>query len=211
MKIKTALLCVGLFVCVLWVSSCNKPVTDDEVAVLETTATFEPSPFTDMFFDDVKTLYDLDAPETARVSVEQIYSDYRKGDKAHLDSLSYLVLDDLKVIDLDTANALTVAKDGTAKLEVPITDDKQSAHLKITGKLKDAGYKVAKDELVFERTMKGMRNTVLLPAGWEVSGVSQSGTIGQRDGRAFVALINLNAENMYKVTIRARRGAARKS
>ena len=180
----------------------SNPVT---IHARKTTATFEPSPFTDMFFDDVKTLYDLDAPETARVSVEQIYSDYRKGDKAHLDSLSYLVLDDLKVIDLDTANALTVAKDGTAKLEVPITDDKQSAHLKITGKLKDAGYKVAKDELVFERTMKGMRNTVLLPAGWEVSWVSQSGTIGQREGRAFVALINLNAENMYKVTIRARR------
>jgi hypothetical protein len=39
-----------------------------------------------------------------------------------------------------------------------------------------------------------------------VSGVSQSGTIGRtRDGRAFVALINLNAENNYNVTVRARR------
>ena len=37
MKIKTALLCAALFVCVLGASSCNKPAADDEVAVLETT------------------------------------------------------------------------------------------------------------------------------------------------------------------------------
>jgi hypothetical protein len=60
-------------------------------------------------------------------------------------------------------------------------------------------------DLVFERMLHGLRNTVLLPAGWDVSAVSQSGTIGTYDGRSFVALINLNAENSYKVAIRARR------
>ena len=65
-----------------------------------------------MFFDDVKTLYDLDAPEIGRITVEQTYSDYRKGDKARLDSLAYLALQDLKVVDLDTAKTLTPAKDG---------------------------------------------------------------------------------------------------
>jgi hypothetical protein len=60
-------------------------------------------------------------------------------------------------------------------------------------------------ELIFERTLHGLRNTILLPAGWEVSGVSQSGTVGIARGRAFVALINLNAENNYKVTIHARK------
>jgi hypothetical protein len=46
----------------------------------------------------------------------------------------------------------------------------------------------------------------LLPAGWEVAAVSQSGTIGRTaQGRAFVALINLNSENSYAVTIRARK------
>jgi hypothetical protein len=47
-----------------------------------------------MFFDDIKTLYDLDAPETGRIAVEQTYSDYRKGDRARLDSLGYLALQD---------------------------------------------------------------------------------------------------------------------
>jgi hypothetical protein len=38
--------------------------------------------------------------------------------------------------------------------------------------------------------------------------VSQTATVGtDRNGRAFVSLINLNAENSYSVTIRAARAA----
>jgi len=183
----------------------SNPVT---IHARKTTATFPPRTEPDMFFDDVKTLYDLGAPDTGSVAVEQIYSDYRKGEKATLDSLAYLPLQDLKVVDLDTAKPFAPVKAGaatTVKLDVPITDDKQSAHVKISGTLKDGSYRVANGELVFERTLHGLRNTVLLPAGWDVSAVSQSGTIGTYEGRAFVALINLNAENTYKVTIRARR------
>jgi hypothetical protein len=77
--------------------------------------------------------------------------------------------------------------------------------LRVTGALNDGSYKTANGELVFERTLHGLRNTILLPAGWDVAAVSQSGTIGTYQDRAFVALINLNAENNYKVTIRARR------
>jgi len=186
----------------------SNPVT---IHARRTTATFTPRNDVDMFLDDVKTLYDLDSPDTGRIKVEQIYSDYRKGDAARLDALAYLPLQDLQVIDLDTAQALTIAKAGTAasaKLHVPITNDKQSAHLKVTGTLKDPAYKIVSGDLVFERTLHGLRNTVLLPAGWEVSEVSQSGTIGTYQGRAFVALINLNAENTYKVVIRARRSGA---
>jgi hypothetical protein len=186
----------------------SNPVT---IHARPTAAAFTPSSFDDMFFDDVKTLYDLDAPETGRVTVEQIYSDYRKGARARLDSLAYLPLQDAKAIDLDTAKELPLVKDKGATfatLDVPIVDDRQSAHLKITGTLKAPGYTLVRDELVFQRTLKGLRNTVLLPKGWDVSAVSQSGTIGtDRNGRAFVALINLNAENTYKVTIRGKRGA----
>lgn len=185
----------------------SNPVT---IHARRTAATFPASPYTDMFFDDIKTLYDLDAPESGRIAVQQTYSDYRKGAKARLDSLGYFALQSLKVVDLDTARALTPVTDGAAtvvKLDVPIVDDRQSAHLRITGTLKDDSYRVVNDELLFERTLHGLRNTVLLPAGWEVSGVSQSGTIGTYQGRAFVALINLNAEANYRVTIRARRGA----
>ena len=183
----------------------SNPVT---IHARKTTATFPPRRDPDMFFDDVKTLYDLGAPETGTIKVEQTYSDYRKGDKAKLDSLAYLALQDLKVIDLDTAKAFAPVKAGAdtvVTLGVPIVDDKQSAHLQITGTLKDPSYKVMNGDLVFERTLHGLRNTVLLPAGWDVAAVSQSGTIGTYEGRAFVALINLNAENNYKVAIRARK------
>jgi hypothetical protein len=187
----------------------SNPVT---IHARKTTATFTPRNDIDMFFDDVKTLYDLNAPETGRITVEQIYSDYRKGGTATLDSLTYLPLQDLKVIDLDTAKPFATTKNGTAtvvKLGVPINDDNQSAHIKITGTLRDPSYKVVNGNLVFERTLHGLRNTVLLPAGWEVVGVSQSATIGAYQGRPFVALINLNAENSYKVAIRASRVTAR--
>ena len=185
----------------------SNPVT---IHARKTTAAFAALKYEDMFFDDIRTLYDLDAAGAGRMKVEQIYSDYRKGDKARLDSLGYLALQDLNVIDLDTAKPFVPAKEGSAtlvKLDVPIVDDKQSAHIKITGTLKDAGYRVDSGDLVFDRTVHGLRNTILLPAGWDVSGVSQSGTVGTYQGRAFVALINLNAENNYRVTIHARRRA----
>lgn len=183
----------------------SNPVT---IHARRTAATFAASKYDDMFFDDLKTLYDLGAPESGRVSVDQSYSDYRKGDKAWLDSLAYLPLQDLRVVDLDTARPLTPVKQGATSvtLEVPITDDRQSAHLRLTGVISDPNYKVdRRGDLVFERTVKGLRNTVLLPAGWDVSSVSQSATIGSSQGRAFVSLINLNAENQYSVQIRARK------
>jgi hypothetical protein len=183
----------------------SNPVT---IHARRTTAAPAPSDAADMFFDDVKTLYDLGAPESHTMTVDQSYSDYRRGATATLDALSYLALQELKVTDLDTARTLTPAKTGaktTVALDVPITSDKQSAHLRITGTLNDPSYTVEGGQLVFSRTMKGLRNTVLLPAGWEVSSVSQSATIGQHLGRAFVALINLNAENSYTVRIRAAR------
>ena len=179
----------------------SNPVT---IHARKTSATFAPTAADDMFFDDIKTLYDLDGPETGRIRVDEIYSDYRKGASARLDALSYLGLRDVQVVDLDTAKTLKVTG-ATAELAVPIVNDRQSAHLKLTGTLADGSYIVAQDELVLDRTLHGLRNTVLLPAGWDVAESSQSGTIGTYQGRSFVALINLNRENQYRVRIRARR------
>jgi len=182
----------------------SNPVT---IHARKTTATFQPTAYTDMFFDDVRTLYDLGQPETHAMKIDQTYSDYRKGAVARLDSLVYLALADLKVTDLDTAHELPVTKQGgpVAKLEVPIENDNQSAHLRITGTLNDARYNADGGVLFFDRALHGLRNTVLLPEGWDVEAVSQSGTIGMYQGRAFVALINLNGENNYRVTIRAKK------
>jgi hypothetical protein len=184
----------------------SNPVT---IHARKTTASFvSGGDAPDMFFDDMKTLYDLGAPETGSIRVEQTYTDYRKGDSAKLDSLAYLPLTDLSVVDLDTAKKLPLAGKNAAKLEVPVVNDTQSAHLRIGGTLADKAYRLDRKDagaLVFDRTLRGLRNTVLLPEGWDVSAVSQSATIGTYQGRAFVALINLNEENQYRVMIRARK------
>ena len=142
-------------------------------------------------------------------SVEQTYSDYRKGATARLDSLTYLPLQDLKVIDLDTAKPLTPAKDGGGDDRASSTCRSRTTSKARTSRsparLTDPDTRSTNGDLVFDRTLHGLRNTVLLPAGWDVSAVSQSGTIGTYQGRAFVALINLNAENSYHVVIHARK------
>lgn len=183
----------------------SNPVT---IHARRTSATFTPSSYRDMFFDDVKTIYDLDQPETHRIRVDESYSDNRIGGKPKLELASQLHLRELKVVDLDTAHDLPLTQEGPAtfvRLEVPIANDKQSAHLRITGVLEDPGYTLDRGDLVFDRSLRGLRNTVLLPAGWDVSSVSQSATLGMYEGRQFVALINLNAENKYAVQIRARK------
>lgn len=184
-------------------SGSSNPLT---IHARPTTAQPTPTRFTDMFFDDVKTLYDLGDPQTHTMNVEQTYSDYRKGAALPLDLLTYAPLKTVTVTDLDTAKPLTTSKRGNAtmvQLDVPIENEKQSAHLKVTGTLEDPGYTVANGVLTFDRTVKGLRNTILLPAGWEVTSVSQSGTVGVYQNRAFVAFVNLNAENSYRVVITA--------
>ena len=73
------------------------------------------------------------------------------------------------------------------------------------GTIIDPSYTLENGQLAFTRTLKGLRNTVLLPAGWTVTSVTQSATIGAYEGRTFLAFINLNAENEYVVRIRATR------
>ncbi|GMV22366.1 MAG: hypothetical protein AMXMBFR57_23150 [Acidimicrobiia bacterium] len=174
----------------------------------KTSAAYAPHPYRDMFLDDMKTLYDLANPAQGTYRVEQTYSDGRKGAAARLDLLDYLTLTDLIVTDLDTAKPLRVTTRGadtTVRLDVPITNDKQSAHLRVTGTGRE-GYQEQNGTLTFSHVVRGLRNTILLPTGWEIAGVSQSGTIGRtREGRMFVALVNLNAENDYRVEVRARR------
>lgn len=170
---------------------------------------FKPGAYTDMFFDDVKTLYTL-GDTLGGVQVEQTYSDYRRGATEKLDAWTTASFDDLKVVDLDTAKALQVIAEGTTpvvKLEVPIEDERQSAHLKVTGRLRGVNFEIRDGVLIFDRKLRGLRNTILLPAGWEVTSCSQSGTVGMYQGRAFVALINLNAENEYRVAIHAQRAS----
>ncbi|HXV62349.1 MAG TPA: hypothetical protein VEK15_16730 [Vicinamibacteria bacterium] len=180
------------------------PIT---IRATKTGTPFKETPVADNVYDDGTTLFDLGDPKSHRFRVEHVSSDGRRGDHATIDVAGYLPLTDIVVVDLDTARLLETTEQGgatVAKLDVPIVDDRQSARLKVTGNVQEEAYRMESGNLVFETTLRGLRNTVLLPEGWEVSYVSQPGTIGRHGARAFVAFINIHAEDAMDLQIRAR-------
>ena len=116
----------------------TNPVT---IHARKTTAMFTPIAFTDMFFDDIKTLYDLACRRRhdRRGADLQRLSQGRQGDARHA---GLPAAEGSEGLDLDTAKALHAGegrRNGTVvKLDVPIMNDKQSAHLRITGTLMTA-------------------------------------------------------------------------
>ena len=86
----------------------SNPVT---IHARKTTATFPPRARPDMFFDDIKTLYDLGRRRRGASRSSRPTATTARATKATLDSLAYLPLQDLKVIDLDTAKALAPVKE----------------------------------------------------------------------------------------------------
>jgi hypothetical protein len=61
------------------------------------------------------------------------------------------------------------------------------------------------DELVWDRTFGRLRNTVVLPAGWYLTGLASPATIQTlRDGRVSVYVVNPRNDEV-RVYLRARR------
>lgn len=179
----------------------GSPIT---IRASKTTATFAGHEEADKAADDTKTLYDLDAPDSHLFKIEQTYSERHKGKAVKLPMAEYAKgIANLTVTDLDTAETLPV-ENGTVKLPLPIENDRQSAHLKVGGSVRDSSYRLDRDELVFEGTLHGLRNTILLPAGWELSAVSQPANAGNYRGRSFVALVNIEGKDSSGLVIRAR-------
>ena len=170
---------------------------------------FVANPPADRVFDEDKTLYDLAAPSTHRFRIEHTVVDSTPGADSRLDPV-FASLDELEVIDLDTAQILetNAREDGSTHVRRPllITNPRQSVRLKLKGVAEDPGYRVEAGELVFARVLHGLRNTVWLPPGWEVSRISQPGTIGRHQDRVFVAFINILDVDGLDIEVRARPG-----
>ncbi len=180
----------------------GSPIT---IRAHKTTATFVGQADADKAADDTKTLYDLGAPESHSFRIEQTYSERHKGKTAKLTVAEYAKgIANLAVTDLDTADTLKV-NNGSVELPVPIENDRQSAHLKVSGSVRDGSYRLQQEQLTFERILHGPRNTILLPEGWEISSVSQPANTGSYQGRIFVALVNIQNEDALRISIRARR------
>ena len=190
----------------------SNPVT---IHARKTTATFPPRADTDMFFDDVKTLYDLEAPESGagqgRAELQRL-SQGRARSARHARTAA--------AAGSEGDRSRHRASRSRPRRTAPRRSSSSTCRSSTTSRARTSrspersGIPATRslgDELVFDRVMYGLRNTVLLPAGWDVSALSQSGTIGIYEGRTFVSLINLNGENNYRLTLRARKRSLRMS
>lgn len=157
-------------------------------------------------FDRGKTLYDLMAPDTHLMKVSLDYVEEQKGNRSRAAAVEGLT--EVEATNLDTAKPLKVVREASATfvlLERPIEKERQSAHIELAGKLSDPKYRVEEGELLFERTLKGVRNTVLLPAGWELTALSTPGTVDTDGGRTCVRFVNGRPEDEMRVSLRARK------
>jgi len=106
---------------------------------------------TDMFFDDVKTLYDLEAPEGGSRQGGADLQRLSQRPRAQLDTLAQLPLAGAEG-DRSGHRQAVFHRQGWRRHRreagAADYDDKQSAHIKITGAFRDPGYRMLGEELL---------------------------------------------------------------
>jgi len=191
----------------------NSYAADVQIHGRRSTAAVAPSyPIVERAFDFAKTLYDLGDPAKHEVTLRHEYVEMRPGSRSVSQLLALHKLDGLAITDMDTGKALTATASGSTwsiALATPITNDRQSAHIRIAGHEIDANYRLEAGQLAWQLAMLEPRATVLLPAGWEVTAVSAPATVATgRDGRIAIQLYNGRVDPLV-VNIRAVRAATR--
>ena len=181
----------------------SNPVT---IHARRTSAAFPPQPATDMFFDDIKTLYDLGAPETGR--------DHGRAD---LQRLPQGREGDARLAAVPAA----AGPEGDRPRHGEAADAGEGAAARHGRQARRADRRRQAERAPADhRHAEGRRLHASRTASWCSSGrctacatpcccrragtcppCRSRATIGTYQGRAFVALINLNAENNYTVAI----------
>jgi len=149
-------------------------------------------------FDFAKTLYDLGDPAAHTIAVRHEYVETRPGARAVLGVLARHRLTGVVVTDMDTGRPLRVVEasgGAAAELESPIVNDRQTAHLRVTGREDDRLYRIDNGQLAWEKTLVDPRTTVLLPPGWEITAISTPATVTTtREDRVSVQIYNPRLE-----------------
>ena len=179
-------------------------------------------------YQDREILYELQAPETHAFRITHDYTVRNVGEKYYFNVVragSHVT--DPESIDLDSGEHLTYevlsGKQVVAK-KLPIEDSiKDDSEVVVTYlarplasgttnriRLKETyadpkSYYMDGDELVWDRTFGRLRNTVVLPPGWYLTGLGSPATIQTLpDGRVSVYIVNPRNDDV-RVYIRARR------
>jgi len=186
------------------------------------------NPITERAYQDREILYELQSPESHAFRITHDYTVRKAGEKYYFNVVragSHVT--DPESFDLDTGMKLKweiVTGKQTTERKLPITetikDDSEIvvthlAHTLAAGTtnrirlmetyVDPKSYYLDGDELVWDRTFGRLRNTVVLPAGWYLTGLASPATIQTLpDGRVSVYVVNPR-NDAVRVYLRARR------
>jgi len=190
------------------------------------------TPHAQYITSDSYTRYELLAPETHQFRIYYEVTETRGGARFHFNPIREGSLaTDESVIDAATAKPLKfeVVTGAQAKADSPNEEFNPAGHyIKVhlahpvpaSGEYRLIIWKTYKDEksyftegelIVFKRPLSIPRNSVILPAGFEVISSSvATQVLMETDGRLKLAFVNSGSGGALEVTIKARRLAALK-
>ena len=181
---------------------------------------------------DTYTRYELLAPETHQFKIYYEVTETRVGARFHFNQIREgSEASDESVIDLATGKPLKfeVVTGAQAKTDSPAENFGPTAHyikvhlahpipergeyrLAIIKTYKDdKSYYTEGDQIVFKRPLGIPRDSIVLPAGYEIVSCSVAAQVlTEADGRLKLAFVNPGSGGQLEVTIKARKIAAAK-
>lgn len=186
------------------------------------------NPLTERAYQDREILYELQAPESHAFRITHDYTVRRVGEKYYFNVVragSHVT--NPQSIDLDTGKELKweiISSKQATERKLPVTDSiKDDSEIVVThlARALEPGttnrirlmetyadpksYYLDGEELVWDRTFGRLRNTVVLPSGWYLTGLASPATIQTLpDGRVSVYIVNPRNDDV-RVYLRARR------
>ncbi len=176
---------------------------------------------------DTYTRYELLAPETHQFKIYYEVTETRAGARFHFNQIREgSEASDESVIDLATGKPLKfeVVTGAQAKIDSPAENFGPTAHyIKVflahpippTGEYRLAIIKTYKDDksyynegdlIVFKRPLGIPRDSIVLPAGYEIVSCSvATQVLTEADGRLKLAFVNAGSAGQLEVTIKARK------
>jgi hypothetical protein len=186
------------------------------------------NPLTERAYQDREILYELQAPETHAFRITHDYTVRRPGEKYYFNVVrAGSHVSNPESIDLDTGEKLKweiITGKQALERKLPLTETiKEDSEIVVTYLTRAVppsatnrirlmetyadpkSYFLDGEELVWDRSFGRLRNTVVLPAGWYLTGLASPATIQTlADGRVSVYIVNPRNDDV-RVYLRARR------
>jgi hypothetical protein len=182
-------------------------------------------------YQDREILYELQDPQSHAFRITHDYTERKEGATHYFNVVrAGSRVTDPESIDLDTGVNLKweiLTGKQVKERKLPLTDAKDDTEVVVTHlarpvdkgstmrlRLKETytdpkSYYMDGEELVWDRALGRLRNTVVLPAGWRLTALAAPGVIQTLpDGRLSVYVVNPRNDDV-RVYLRARRRAAR--